>query len=115
MLEICAIASGSNGNCYYIGNERGSVLVDAGISCKQILQRMDERGLNPARIQAVFISHEHIDHLRGARVLAKNFMFPYISRQKHSMPQTARFVRLIPVFSIPVKVLLLMNLPSIRF
>lgn len=76
MLEICAIASGSNGNCYYIGNERGSVLVDAGISCKQILLRMDERGLNPARIQAVFISHEHIDHIRGARVLAKKLHVP---------------------------------------
>ena len=76
MLEICAIASGSNGNCYYAGNENGSVLIDAGISCKQILQRMNEKGLNPAKILAVFISHEHTDHIRGVRVLAKRLHVP---------------------------------------
>ncbi|SHF66327.1 Phosphoribosyl 1,2-cyclic phosphodiesterase [Mariniphaga anaerophila] len=76
MLEICAIASGSNGNCYYVGNEKDAVLIDAGISCKQILKRMDERGLNPLKIKAVFISHEHSDHVRGVRVLAKKLNVP---------------------------------------
>ena len=76
MLEICAIASGSNGNCYYTGNEKDAILIDAGISCKQILQRMKEKDLNPAKIKAVFISHEHGDHIRGARVLAKRLQVP---------------------------------------
>ena len=71
MLEICAIASGSNGNCYYIGNETSAVLIDAGISTKQILFRMAERNLNPAKLRALFITHEHSDHIRGARVLGK--------------------------------------------
>ena len=71
MLEICAIASGSNGNCYYIGNEKDAVLIDAGISCKQIVKRMAARGLDIEKIKAVFITHEHSDHLRGARVTAK--------------------------------------------
>ncbi len=76
MLEICAIASGSNGNCYYIGNEMSAILIDAGISTKQILLRMAERGLNPAKIRALFITHEHSDHMRGARVLGKRLQVP---------------------------------------
>ncbi len=76
MLEICSIASGSNGNCYYIGNSSDAVLIDAGISTKQILARMKERGLDPKKIKALFITHEHSDHLRGARVLGKRLQIP---------------------------------------
>lgn len=76
MLEICSIASGSNGNCYYIGNNTDAVLVDVGISTKQILIRMNERGLEPGKIKAIFITHEHSDHLRSARVLAKRLQIP---------------------------------------
>lgn len=76
MLEICSIASGSNGNCYYIGNNSDAVLIDAGISTKQILLRMAERSLDPQKIKALFITHEHSDHLRGARVLAKRLQIP---------------------------------------
>jgi len=76
ILEICAIASGSNGNCYYIGNEKDAVLIDAGISCKQIIRRMDEKGLSAEKVKAVFITHEHGDHMRGARVLAKRLKVP---------------------------------------
>jgi len=71
MVEICALASGSNGNCYYIGNEREAILVDAGITCKQILNRMAEKNLDPHKIKAIFVSHEHGDHVRGIRVLGK--------------------------------------------
>jgi len=76
MLDICAIASGSNGNCYYIGNEKDAVLIDAGISCKQILIRMRERNLNPLKIKAVFVSHEHSDHMRGVRGVNKKLQVP---------------------------------------
>ena len=76
LLEICAIASGSNGNCYYIGNEKDAVLIDAGISCKQILKRMKEQGLSTEKVKAVFITHEHGDHMRGARVIAKRLQVP---------------------------------------
>lgn len=71
MLEICAIASGSNGNCYYIGNGKDAILIDAGISYKQIISRMMSKNLDPAKLRALFISHEHSDHMRGARVLSK--------------------------------------------
>lgn len=76
MIEICALASGSNGNCYYIGSGDEAVLIDAGISCKQVLERMRERGLDSGKVKAVFISHEHVDHIRGARVLGKKLGVP---------------------------------------
>ena len=76
MLEICALASGSNGNCYYIGNKEEAILVDAGISTKQILKRMYERNLDYRKIKGVFISHEHSDHVRGVRVLSKKLSIP---------------------------------------
>jgi phosphoribosyl 1,2-cyclic phosphodiesterase len=76
MLEICAIASGSNGNCYYIGNEKDALLIDAGISCRQIVKRMKNRNLNLSKVKAVFITHEHIDHLSGARVFGNRLRVP---------------------------------------
>ena len=71
MTEICALASGSNGNSYYIGNRHDAVLIDAGITTKQLLLRMKSRGLDPSKIRAVFLSHEHTDHSRGIQVLSK--------------------------------------------
>jgi phosphoribosyl 1,2-cyclic phosphodiesterase len=76
MVEICALASGSNGNCYYIGNKEEAVLIDAGLSFKQILRRLEARELDPKKIKAIFITHEHGDHVRGARVTGKKLDVP---------------------------------------
>lgn len=79
---MCALASGSNGNCYYIGNHHEAVLIDAGISARRILARMQQQQLDAARIRAIFISHEHTDHIRGARVLSKKLSIPVYLTQK---------------------------------
>lgn len=85
MLEICAIASGSNGNCYYIGNENDAVLIDAGISAKQILLRMKEQDLDPAKLKACFVTHEHSDHMRGVRGVSKKLQIPiYLTTKTHN-------------------------------
>lgn len=76
MIELCALASGSNGNCYYVGNERDAILVDAGVSAKKILMRIAEAGLDASKIRGIFISHEHIDHVCGVRVLSKKLGIP---------------------------------------
>lgn len=75
-LFIASLNSGSNGNCYYIGNEREAILVDAGISCREIEKRMKRLGLHMQKIKAVFVSHEHSDHISGIPVLAKKYQFP---------------------------------------
>ena len=81
MIEICALASGSNGNCYYIGNNEDAVLVDAGLSYKQLINRMESKSLDPKKVKAVFITHEHGDHIRGVRVLGKKLDIPvYMSK-----------------------------------
>ena len=99
MIQICALASGSNGNCYYIGNKEDSILIDAGINCKQILARMKTKCLDPTTIRAIFITHEHNDHVCGARVLAKKLDIPvymtkgtYESLYMTNQPLAVRFI-----------------------
>lgn len=81
-LFVTAIASGSNGNCYYIGDSKDAVLIDAGISCREIEQRMKRLELSIKKVRALFISHEHTDHIKGVRVLAKKYNLPvYITHK----------------------------------
>jgi len=75
-MEISALASGSSGNCFYIGNEKEAILIDAGISAKQIINRLLQIGGNPEKIKAIFITHEHIDHVRGSDVIARKLRIP---------------------------------------
>lgn len=75
-LFITSLNSGSNGNCYYVGNEQEAVLIDAGISCREIEKRMHRLCLPVGRLKAVFISHEHSDHIRGLSVFARKHGLP---------------------------------------
>lgn len=75
-LFISSLNSGSNGNCYYIGNEKEAVLIDAGISCREIEKRMKRLHLSMQKVKAVFISHEHTDHIRGLHSLVKRHKLP---------------------------------------
>ena len=86
-LFISSLNSGSNGNCYYAGNESEAILVDIGLSCKEIEARMKRLKLPIENIKAIFISHEHVDHIRGAAQLSKKYFLPvYIKPRtyKHS-------------------------------
>lgn len=81
-LQIASLNSGSNGNCYYVGNETEAVLIDAGISCRETEKRMRRLGLSIEKVKAIFISHEHGDHISGVAVLAKRYALPvYITAQ----------------------------------
>lgn len=75
-LFITSLNSGSNGNCYYVGNHTEAVLVDAGISCREIEKRMMRLGLRIENVKAVFISHEHSDHINGLPTLIKKYQLP---------------------------------------
>ena len=85
-LFITSLNSGSNGNCYYIGNEKEAILIDAGISCREIETRMKRLGLSMQKIKAVFVSHEHNDHIKGVPTLSRKHQVPiYITEatKKH--------------------------------
>lgn len=75
-LQLSSLNSGSNGNCYYIGNDEDAVLVDAGISCRETERRMHRLGLDLKKIRAILISHEHTDHTRGVEVLSRKHRIP---------------------------------------
>jgi len=75
-LFISSLNSGSNGNCYYIGNDNEAILIDAGISCRETERRMKRSGLSMQKLRAIFITHEHIDHINGLRVLSKKYQLP---------------------------------------
>jgi phosphoribosyl 1,2-cyclic phosphodiesterase len=83
-LYLASINSGSNGNCYYVGTSTEAILVDAGISCREIEKRMERLGLQASSVRALFITHEHSDHIRGVEVFSKKFKIPvYISKGTH--------------------------------
>lgn len=75
-LYITSLNSGSNGNCYYVGNGQEAVLIDAGISCRETEKRMKRLGLEMSHIKAIFVSHEHGDHITGVPALSKKFRLP---------------------------------------
>ena len=81
-LYLASLNSGSNGNCYYVGNDEDAVLIDAGISCRETERRMAGLELSISKVRAIFISHEHGDHIRGVEVLSRKHGIPvYMSSE----------------------------------
>lgn len=81
MARFSSLFSSSSGNCSYIGSAEGGVLVDAGVSAKQINLKLDCIGVNPVDIGAIFVTHEHSDHVRGLRVFASKYNIPVYATQ----------------------------------
>ena len=75
-LEVCILASGSSGNSIYIASSKTRILIDAGLSAKQVALRLDQIGVVPESINGICISHEHGDHVNGIRVLQKRHGIP---------------------------------------
>ncbi len=75
-MRLVSIASGSSGNCIYIGSDSSHILVDAGISNKRIEQGLNEIGLKGSELNGIVITHEHSDHVKGLGVLARKHGVP---------------------------------------
>jgi len=75
-MRCIVLASGSRGNCTVIEGSAGTLLVDAGLSAKELLGRMGSAGVDPDKIDAVLVTHEHGDHIRGLDVLARKLDIP---------------------------------------
>src|SRR5271156_1126427 len=76
MMRMTVLASGSKGNSTVISSSRTRVLVDAGLSCRELLKRMAVAGEDPAELDAILITHEHQDHVDGLSVLARRLNIP---------------------------------------
>jgi phosphoribosyl 1,2-cyclic phosphodiesterase len=83
-MRMTVLASGSRGNCTVLSSASASILVDAGLSCRETLKRMKAAGEDPHLLKAIVISHEHADHVAGLDVLARKLKIPvYITEDTY--------------------------------
>lgn len=75
-MRICSIASGSSGNCIYVGSDDTHVIIDAGISGKRIEEGLNTLGLTTRDLDGILITHEHSDHVASIGVLARKYGIP---------------------------------------
>ena len=76
MLRLLSIASGSSGNCIYLGSDHTHVLIDAGISRKRIEEGLDLAGIKPEELAGIFVTHEHSDHVKSLGIMARKYGIP---------------------------------------
>ncbi len=76
LIEFCPLASGSKGNCLYLGTEKARILIDAGLSAKATSERLKAIGVELEEIQAILITHDHADHIKGITTLASRLGIP---------------------------------------
>ncbi len=81
MAKFCSLYSSSSGNCTYIGSSQGGILVDIGVSAKKTELALQGIGIDPSSIAAIFVTHEHSDHINGIRVFASRYGITVYSSQ----------------------------------
>lgn len=81
MVRVTVLASGSRGNCTVVSTSRTRVILDAGLSCREIVKRMRLSGEEPEDLDAILITHEHSDHIQGLSVLARRWNVPVYATQ----------------------------------
>jgi phosphoribosyl 1,2-cyclic phosphodiesterase len=84
MVRMTVLASGSKGNSTIVSSSTTRILVDAGLSCREILRRMKAAGEDPASLDAILVTHEHQDHVQGLAVTARRLGIPvYLTEPTH--------------------------------
>ena len=81
-LKFCSLYSGSSGNCQYIKTEKAAIIIDAGFSGKKIQQEIENIGEDPKKIDAIFITHEHIDHIQAAGIMSRRLDIPIYANEE---------------------------------
>jgi phosphoribosyl 1,2-cyclic phosphodiesterase len=75
-LDFFTLASSSAGNSYFYGDESGGLLIDCGISCKNVVSALKSRDIAPESLSGVLITHEHSDHIKGLAVFLSHYNIP---------------------------------------
>ncbi|MBO8155661.1 MAG: MBL fold metallo-hydrolase [Bacillaceae bacterium] len=81
-LHFSVLASGSTGNAFYIGTDNQKLLVDAGLSGKQMERLMEEIDLDPSELDGILVTHEHSDHIKGLGIMARRYDLPIYANEK---------------------------------
>jgi len=82
MFKFCSLYSGSSGNCSLIQSDNTKILIDAGESCKKISTALNSINVNPDEINAILITHEHSDHIKGIATLSKKYNIPVFANKE---------------------------------
>ncbi len=75
-LRFCVLASGSTGNASIVANDEVSLLIDVGLSTKKLELMMESREWHPSKLEAILVTHEHSDHIKGLSVMARKYKLP---------------------------------------
>jgi phosphoribosyl 1,2-cyclic phosphodiesterase len=75
-FRLCSLASGSSGNCIYVGSESSGILVDCGVSGKEILENLKNIGVCTSSIKGIVVTHEHSDHTKGVGIISRKLNIP---------------------------------------
>lgn len=81
-MKFCSLYSGSSGNSIFLASDNARVLVDAGMAGKHLEAALKEINENPHEIDAIFITHEHIDHVKGAGVMSRKYDIPIYANER---------------------------------
>lgn len=81
-LHFSVLASGSTGNAFYIGTEKEKLLVDAGLSGKQMDKLFQEVNIDPSTLSGILVTHEHSDHVKGLGIFARKYNLPIYANDK---------------------------------
>ncbi|MFB1050677.1 MBL fold metallo-hydrolase [Paraliobacillus sp. JSM ZJ581] len=81
-LRFSVLASGSTGNAFYIGTDKENILVDAGLSGKQIERLLTEAEIDPGTLSKILVTHEHSDHIKGLGIVARKYNLPIYANEK---------------------------------
>ncbi len=82
MLNFCSLYSGSSGNSLFVETENTKILVDAGMSCKKIEEALHSIEVEPSSINAILVTHEHSDHIKGISTISKKFDIPVFATKE---------------------------------
>ncbi len=96
MIKFCSLFSGSSGNCIFIGTETTKVLIDAGVSGSRITEALEEIGEAPEDLSAIFITHEHSDHISGAGIVSRKYRVPIYATSKTWQAMTRGVGKILP-------------------
>ena len=96
-MRLCSIASGSSGNCIYVGSDATHLLVDTGISGKRMVAGVESLGIKPSELDGILITHEHSDHISGLGVMARKYEIPiYTTRETYDAIMQDKKIGLLP-------------------